>query len=608
MLTDLRYLVGTFPRRDRIFLGLNAVVQFVLALMDLIGIAAILPLVQVVMGAPLDEGTLGVVHRFLGAPGERDFVLLLSGIMVAAFVFKALLGMVLMWWSASNILRMQTRTARNLLDSFMAESYLRHRQRNTGELMRAVGSAVTDAHTKVLGGFVNLFSSVMSILLIIALLCAVAPIQTLVAVCYFGFVVFVIQRSLGPANRRAGEEAQHTSWVSSHALVDAMQGFREAVLHNAQDYFVNRFDDANKRTARASMRANFYAGMPKYLLEVVTMVGLTVFISLTILTGSAQSTMPTLSVFVAGAVKILPLMVAVTTTIGLIRVGRDGLRITVETLRETEITRPVTVGQANTPDGNVYSTSAAIEISDVSFRYPDSGSNVLTDINLSIPPGSSLALCGLSGSGKTTLVDIILGLLPPSIGSVTYADIPTTRAGNGWYDVVAYVPQDVYISDATLAENVAFGVAPEEHDRARIHSCLSRAALEDVVSALPEGIDTLVGERGNRLSGGQRQRLGIARALYRQPQVLVLDEATSALDNDTEARITQALTRIHGEITTIIVAHRLSTVRHVDALAFLKDGRVQCVGEFDDVRRRSPDFAHLVELGRLDPTDERDPR
>lgn len=608
MLTDLRYLVGTFPRRDRIFLGLNAVVQFVLALMDLIGIAAILPLVQVVMGAPLDEGTLGAVHRFLGAPGERDFVLVLSGIMVAAFVFKALLGMVLMWWSASHILRMQTRTARNLLDSFMAESYLRHRQRNTGELMRAVGSAVTDAHSKVLGGFVNLFSAVMSILLIIALLCAVAPIQTLVAVCYFGFVVFVIQRSLGPANRRAGEEAQHTSWVSSHALVDAMQGFREAVLHNAQDYFVNRFDDANKRTARASMRANFYAGMPKYLLEVVTMVGLTVFISLTILTGSAQSTMPTLSVFVAGAVKILPLMVAVTTTIGLIRVGREGLRITVETLRETEITRSVTVGQANTPDGNVYSTSAAIEISDVSFRYPDSGSNVLTDINLSIPPGSSLALCGLSGSGKTTLVDIILGLLPPSIGSVTYADIPTTRAGNGWYDVVAYVPQDVYISDGTLAENVAFGVAPEEHDRARIHSCLSRAALEDVVSALPEGIDTLVGERGNRLSGGQRQRLGIARALYRQPQVLVLDEATSALDNDTEARITQALTRIHGEITTIIVAHRLSTVRHVDALAFLKDGRVQCVGEFDDVRRRSPDFAHLVELGRLDPTDEGDPR
>lgn len=608
MLTDLRYLVGTFPRRDRIFLGLNAVVQFVLALMDLIGIAAILPLVQVVMGAPLDEGTLGAVHRFLGAPGKRDFVLLLSGVMVAAFVFKALLGMALMWWSASNILRMQTRTARNLLDSFMAESYLRHRQRNTGELMRAVGSAVTDAHSKVLGGFVNLFSSVMSILLIIALLCAVAPIQTLVAVCYFGFVVFVIQRSLGPANRRAGEEAQHTSWVSSHALVDAMQGFREAVLHNAQDYFVNRFDDANKRTARASMRANFYAGMPKYLLEVVTMVGLTVFISLTILTGSAQSTMPTLSVFVAGAVKILPLMVAVTTTIGLIRVGREGLRITVETLRETEITRSNTAGQTNTPDSNVYSTSAAIEISDVSFRYPDSGSNVLTDINLSIPPGSSLALCGLSGSGKTTLVDIILGLLPPSIGSVTYADIPTTRAGNGWYDVVAYVPQDVYISDGTLAENVAFGVAPEEHDRARIHSCLSRAALEDVVSALPEGIDTLVGERGNRLSGGQRQRLGIARALYRQPQVLVLDEATSALDNDTEARITQALTRIHGEITTIIVAHRLSTVRHVDALAFLKDGRVQCVGEFDDVRRRSPDFAHLVELGRLDPTDEGDPR
>lgn len=598
MITDLRFLLSTFERRERRRLLLTVVAQFGLGLMDLVGVAAILPLMQVVMGAPLDRGALGTLHRLLGGQDTRGFVLTLAAVMVATFLLKALLALALTWWSNTLVMRLQTQTARRLLSVYMSESYLAHRRRNTGELMRAVGTAVTDAHTKVLGGVLSILSLLMSILLVAALLVTVSPAPTLVAIVYFGLVVFLLQRVLGPANRRAGVEAQMTSWVSSHALVDAMHGFREAVLHNARGYFVDRYDLANQRTAAASMRANYYSQMPKYILEVVTMVGLTAYLVVTILTGTASTAMPTLSLFVASTVKILPMMTALTSTIGLVRVGREGLSITVDALRDAAHSpthQPLTL-----PARHDTSAPAEIRMDDVSFRYPDGDRDVLRGVTASVPPGTSMALCGSSGSGKTTMVDIILGLMEPTAGTVTYDGVPTNRLGDEWHEVVAYVPQDVYISDATLAENVAFGEGPDARDDARVAECLERAALGDLVRDLPEGLATLVGERGSRLSGGQRQRIGIARALYRRPSVILLDEATSALDNETESRITHTLASVRGSITTIVVAHRLSTVRHVDNLLFLRDGTIEACGDFTAVRAQSAAFNRLVELGRLE--------
>lgn len=601
MRRDVLRLLATFAPRDRRLLALNVMAQFVLATMDLLGVAAILPLMNILMGSDIDAGNLGVLHRLLGNQSERGFVITLAAIMIAAFVLKAALALTLTRWTMTHINRLQTTTARTLLTAFMSESFLQHRRRNTGELIRTVGTAVADAHVRVLGGLINALSSLLSIVLIVALLLVVSPVPTLVATLYFGVIVFAIQRVLGPANREAGREAQHTSWVSSHALVDAMHGFREAVLHNARGYFVDKFDAANRRTARASMKANYLSGMPKYLLEVVTMVGLTAFIVITILTGSAASAMPTLSLFVAATVKILPVMVALTATIGTIRVGREGLRIVVDALTEAGASNVHRLHDL--PPTRTDEPTANIEIESLTFRYPDGDRDVLRDITLDVPAGSSLALVGVSGSGKTTMVDIILGLIEPTSGRVTYAGVPTTQAGDEWHNIVAYVPQDVYITDSTLAGNVAFGVPPEDRDLPRVHECLERAALGELVEALPEGVDTLVGERGNRLSGGQRQRIGIARALYRNPRVLVLDEATSALDNETESRITQTLAAISGDITTIVVAHRLSTVRDVDALAYLSDGRLEAVGTFTEVVEASPAFARLVALGRLDGPD-----
>jgi ABC-type multidrug transport system fused ATPase/permease subunit len=242
----------------------------------------------------------------------------------------------------------------------------------------------------------------------------------------------------------------------------------------------------------------------------------------------------------------------------------------------------------------------SLRVEGVAFRYPGGERDVLRDVDLEVPMGTSLALVGGSGAGKSTLADVMLGLHEPTSGRVTVdgADVRTVR--NAWRRAVGYVPQDVFLLDATLAENIAFDVDRAHVDEARLGSAVAAAQLDDVVAGLPDGLESQLGERGSRLSGGQRQRVGIARALYRDPQVLVLDEATSALDNETEHRIAGTLEALRGELTVVMIAHRLSTVRTADQVAFLKDGRVEAIGSFDEVRRASPDFERLVRLGSLD--------
>ena len=237
----------------------------------------------------------------------------------------------------------------------------------------------------------------------------------------------------------------------------------------------------------------------------------------------------------------------------------------------------------------------------MSFRYPDAAEPVLNGINLYVPAGTSLALVGRSGAGKSTLVDLILGLQRPTAGLILADSIDVGTQLKAWQAGLAMVPQDVYLLEGSIRDNVYFTPGVDDPDDARLRSAIEQASLADLIDNVPDGLETQVGDRGTRLSGGQRQRVGLARALFRSPHLLVLDEATSALDNETEHEVSQTITRLHGQITTILVAHRLSTVKHCDQVAFLEDGRVSALGTFDELRRQSPAFARLVALGSLDP-------
>lgn len=603
MRTDVGTLLATFPPGTRLKLGLYVAAQTVLALLDTVGVAAVLPLVQVLTGGSMQDGPIGVLHQIFGAPDRSSFVIYLAVVVVAAFTLKNVAALALQWWSSGLVALLQVRTSARLLRAFLAEPFLSHKARGGApEINRTIVVAVGDAHTKVLGGLLLLIGDALSTLAIIVLVTYLIPIPSLVAAAYFGIAVFVLQRVLAHANRRVGVEAQQRSYTSGKALMEACLGFREIRMHNASPFFTRRYRDEATAAAMVGRKAGFLAALPKNLLEVTTIVGIVLVIMVIMATSSGVAATAPLALFVTAAIKLLPNMTRLTTTMGIIRSGEAGLRLAVETLstftREELASRPS--AQAVTSKSDV----GKLEVQNVSFTYPDDTVPVLRNVSLAVPPGTSFAVCGASGSGKTTLIDIILGLVAPDEGLVAYADTPISMLGPTWRNEIGYIPQDVYLVDDSIAANIAFGIPEAERDLKKMDECLRLAQLAPLISSVPGGLDYRVGERGNRLSGGQRQRVGIARALYRDPRVIILDEATSALDNETEAAITRTISALRGRVTTLTVAHRLSTVRHVDKLAFLSQGEVVASGTFDEVRAGNSEFARLVELGSLEPKDE----
>lgn len=597
MLQDIRYLLGTFARRDRVALALLVVGQFVASLMDLLGLAVVLPLMEVLLGADMTQGYLGTISGLLGNPSRESFIVVMAVVMVAAFAVKAVASLALGWWSSGVVIRLQNQTATRLLKGFLSLDYMSYRQSNLADTIRVVDAGVSDAHGKILGGLLSLAAFALSTGAILALLLVVSPVGTAAALLYFGGIVFGIQRVLANRNRRAGRAAVDAAWRRSFALISSVTGFREIRMHGVESHFLRRFQLATDEAGRAAQRAMIYGSAPRYLLEVAAITGIGVLLAVLASGDGTSSIMPVVSLFIAASIKLLPNLSGVTTTLGNLQNGRAGLSLVVESLRREKppahAIESAHTAMAGTPP-------RAIDVSRVSFTYPDGRAPVLKAIKLHVPPGASLAICGASGSGKTTLVDIMLGLLAPTTGSVTYGGRSPTELGAEWRRIVAYVPQDVFLLDASLAANVAFGEDEASWDEGRIIEVLDEAELGGLIHELPAGLDSMLGERGSRLSGGQRQRIGIARALYRSPRVIVLDEATSALDNETEDRVSRAIKGLYGKVTVVVVAHRLSTVRHVDHLVFLKDGCIQAEGTFDEVRQLSADFARLVELGSLD--------
>lgn len=618
VLKNLWFLISTFSRPTQVRLVLYLCAQALISLMDMVGIAMVLPVTQVLMGADLDQGNLGVAHRMVGNPSTRTFTIELCVAMVLAFLIKAVVGTWLSWWSTGFVARLSAGTSSRLLRAFLHEDYLSHKGRDVAEVIRNVGPAVQSAHTQSLGGMINLSGLVFSSVTVMILLLIITPLPTLLAIIYFGILILFIQKALGRRNADAGHLAQKTGWEAGKALVEAMNGFREINVQECDTQFIAQYAEKNAGNANASRLANFYTGLPKIILEFLTIMFIAIVLIIVSMTSDPSSAMATMTVFVAAAIKLLPNMSAITASIGMVRFGAGGLDITVKTLKNMSGNKEFRSDSPLPTHEDVIKQvhrigygqphPVPVSVTDLSFTYPDGTDPVLQNITIDIPAGTSLALCGLSGSGKTTLIDILLGLIPYRHGVITFDGVDIQNNMRSWHDHVAYVPQDVYILDSSIDANIAFGIPEDAWDRQRIVECIKAAQLTDVASEFESGRLASVGERGAKLSGGQRQRIGIARALYRNPSVLVLDEATSALDNETEAAISNTIHSLQGEVTTVLVAHRLSTVRDVDQLVYLENGHIAARGTFSEVQKSSRSFTRLVELGSLDrevPRDER---
>lgn len=565
----------------------------VLAALDTLGVAAMVPLTQLATGVDPESGSLGAISSFFGTTDPGQLIPIVAAFVAGVFIVKSIGSIAFRWWLLGRTTRVAALTSAEMARRYMLAPYSAHRTRRLSEVYRSIGEAANQG-SSVLLALVTIGSDVLVLVAIIGVLAITSPVVTLFAVALFGAIVWGVQVALKRTQHRLGEEFAEASLQSWQYLLPGLDGFREARLTSSSGSFVDGFRAAKLKQARASRMGGIVSDAPRYLLEIGFILAILGISAILFATGTPEHAITVLGVFAAASVRALPTMTRISANISTIRIGRAGLRILTQAATDLS-TEPSHDEQRRTAERY----AGDIVLRDVGFHYPDTDQYVVEGLDLRIEENRTTAFVGSSGAGKSTLVDLVLGLLSPTDGSIECGGRSIADDPASWYAELGVVPQDVFLLNDTLAANIAFGVRVDDIDLDRISEVIAMAQLDALVAELPDGLDTVVGERGVRLSGGQRQRIGLARALYRRPRVLVLDEATSALDNATEYEISSTLAGLQGSMTILIVAHRLSTVRRADTLVFLKSGGVEASGTFDQVRAGNADFARLVELGDL---------
>ena len=580
------------PTRRRLVISI--LLSAMLAALDMVGVIAMLPMMQYVTNQPLDSGAVGWVSDLLGDPSPRTLVLCLALLIFGTFVVKDVASLLVKRWQLRFMATQNVDISTGMLEGYLTAPYSWHLRQNTGDKLWTITGAVSMGYAGGLTSALGVLTELLTIAFIFGSLLVISPSIALAAAFYFGIAAFIVQRMIRPRILAAGERTRVASQAMSKSSLQSLTAVKEIRLRSAHQQFVDEFREKSQDGADAGVRAAILTALPSYFLEITFVLGIGILAAIATTGASAQEGLVLLGLFVAAGTRVLPSSVRLISALSGVRYARGPLEHLIQVNRQMRLSRADEIARVVTdriPAGDV-------TVRGLKFAYPDRPDvDVLAGVDLEIPFGTSVAVIGMSGAGKSTLIDLLLGLHLPREGSIVAGDTSIFDNLPVWQKRVAVVPQEVTLLDTSIRENIAFD---EELDPVRLEQALERAQLNDLIADLPEGLDTLAGERGMRLSGGQRQRIGIARALYRNPSLLVLDEATSALDNQTERSITETIEGLHGSITVVVVAHRLSTVRHCDRLVFMEDGRVASTGTFDEVRRSNATFGRLVELGSLD--------
>lgn len=594
MISELRTIRGLIHRPVKGWIVVAILGSCALAGLDTLGVAAMLPLMQLITGADPTQGALGAVSSIVGTTETQRLIFAVTLGVGFSFALKSLVTIGFRWWLLGHTTRLEAEAASDLMRRYLMAPFWAHRQREISVIHRNISAAVPQAFSQVVLGLLGIVTDVLTLAAIGVVLFVVSPLTTVFTVLLFSFIGWAVQRSFKKHHTQIGQVILRADLEAWRALMPGVSGFREARLSSTAERFVSRFGKAKNDRAHAMRRLSLVTELPRSIMEIGFVVGIAGMALMLFASETPETALSILGLFAAAATRLLPTMNRVVATIGTIRAGRVGLGILAGELRTLDL-----AGYHSEEEKSVQPFSGDVVFDSVSFNFRDSDAKVLDGISTTIVKGRTTAFVGSSGAGKSTLLDILIGLLEPSSGTVRcggrniWDDLP------GWYEGLGVVPQDVYLLDDSVQNNIAFGHHRDQIDSERLSEAIALAELSTLVAEMPEGLNTRLGERGVRLSGGQRQRIGIARALYRRPKILVLDEATSALDNTTERKISDTIESLSGNMTIVLVAHRLSTVKNADRVVFMSEGRIAAEGSFDEVQEQSSEFAGLVALGKL---------
>ncbi len=583
------------PARRRLLI--LAAANVLIAGLDMLGILLLVPLLAFLGpgGAP-QEAFVDFADQLLGTDAPERIALALALVATALFVAKGVAAVSLLWVQTGVLNVAQVSLSERILRSFVKAPWLVQQSSGTGAIIRTTVGSVSSTTQTVASGIAGL-AALAVFIAVFAALVIVNPLLAIAALIYLVAAGLTYLRIVRRPIETRGEQLQVEAEKMNSSLIELVGGIKELTVRDSTSTYLGRYARSARGYLDAARLITVTSQGMRYLLEILMITGVALVIGFATLSESTTTVLVSVGVLLAGGVRLLPALNTLLIAVNGIRASQPAVAIV-----EAELARfgeyeaiPDDAGDASAD----FVPTGAFAVSDLQFRYPTRAEDALLGISVEVGFGEALGIVGSTGSGKSTLVDLLLGLLDPVSGSILIDGRPLGENLRPWRAQIGFVPQDIFLADDTLAANITFGQADEVVSAEQLAAAVQLAHLDDVVAELPEGLNTMLGERGVRLSGGQRQRVGLARALYRKPAILILDEATSALDNVTERKISDALLSLHGKLTTVVVAHRLSTVRSCDRILYLDRGQVSGIGTFDELDRTNEGFARLVELGAL---------
>ncbi len=546
------------------------------SVLELLGVSALLPFIQAIM-APEELLKNNYVACFVGVfgiHGNMQLIVWLGCGLVLLYLFK---NVYLIWSSylqCSFSCNTQKELSVMMLRSYLNRPYSFFVNHNSGEILRGVSGDAGGIYSVIF----YFFKFLSEILVVISI--SIYLIKTDAGMA-FGVVIsgliclIIIVFSLKRKISQMGYTARDANTITNKWVNEAVSGAKDVYVYKKNVFFIRNYERAFEDGAKASAMYNFASGCPERIIEAVCAIGIIITVVIKLGTGTeAESFVPKLAVFAMGAFRMMPCISRVASDISIFIFQRPSVESAYTNV--TEARRYISEIESRTDselEKNNVTFMDKVIIEDIVWRYDNSERNVLDGLSMTIHRGEAIGIIGESGSGKSTLSDILLHLYRPLDGRIMMDDIDINTIPVSWNKCIGYVPQMVFLMDGPVRSNVAFG--EDNIDDDRVWDALDRARLKEYVESLPDGLDTIVGERGIKFSGGQRQRIAIARALYNKPQILVLDEATSALDNDTEKAVMDAIDNLYGEVTLIIIAHRLTTIANCDRIYEIADGKAR---------------------------------
>lgn len=569
-----------FDRKQKIQLAGLAVLILIGGILETMGVSLLMPVVTAVMDpeAVMENELAARIAEALNIRTNRQLIILMLGVLIILYVFKNAYLLFQTYVQNTFVTRNRNRMISRVMREFLNRPYEDYLGADIPTVFRLTDSDIPNAFQLILVMIQMVTEIVVAVSLCIVLV-IISPAMCLFIVVIFLGMTLMITKVLKPRLNRIGHKNQMIQSRIAKWRIQCIYGLKDVKVLHREEFFVRNYYESGAIGANVARNYAVFNNLPRLLIETIFMSSMFLFIMLYILQGGNITVLlPQLTAFAMAAIRVMPGTNRINTYLSEIAYSQPCLDYLYENLNENmkkDVNGSVTGLSKETKAG-----LPAIELKDkivldhITYAYPNTGKNIFTDAHMEVRKGQSVGIMGPSGAGKSTIVDILLGLLHIQSGAITCDGVDIFDNYPSWLAKIGYIPQSIYLIDESIRDNIAFGIDADKIDDGRIWEALEEAQLKEFVEGLPEGLNTTIGDRGVRISGGQRQRLGIARALYHNPEILVFDEATSALDTDTEKAVMDAVNSFHGKKTMVIIAHRLNTIAKCDVIYKVEDEKI----------------------------------